>query len=117
MELRDELIIRYRNHSNEELVRIIDLADYTEEAKSVAKSVLEERNVLPAAMHKLAYELWESYCQDHFRDIITKQYKIQSRYLTDDDVKKIIQDTYEYHNERQELFEIDLTKYWGAAFI
>lgn len=111
VELREQYLLK----SNAELVRIIDLEDYTPEAKMVARNVLEENKVLPSALHKIAMEEWLEYCKHHFRTIVSDTIKLKSEFLNQKDFEILMQEAYEYHKERQELFEIDLTKYWGAA--
>ena len=107
----------YKTYSNEKLIRIIDMPDgYTEEAKRVALTVLESRKLIESAKHELARMAWEDYCQTHFKQIVNDSVRLKSQFLKEDEINQIMNDAYNFHKDRQELFEIDLSKYWGAAF-
>ena len=112
----DDLTKRYQSLSNEELVTIVDSKGHTPEARETAFQVLQKQNVLPVSLHKIAEENWTNYCRENFRTIIKNGEKLESRFLSNEEIRTIIQDTYDYFKERQELFEIDLTKYWGIVF-
>ena len=107
---------RYLNYSQAELIAIIETPDaYTTEAREAAEKVLEDMHVLPNSTHQIAEEHWRQYIRKHFKHIVSHKIKLMSKYLNSDEIKKLIEEAHEYHMERQELFEIDLTKYWGAV--
>lgn len=106
----------FSGYSNAKLIEIIELPDaYTEEAVKIAQGCLNDRKLHPSSCHNLAKDFWKAYIIKHFKTILHKKLQLQSNYLKQDEMKEIYQEALEYYNERQELFEIDLTKYWGAA--
>ncbi len=105
----------FEKHSNAHLIEIIELEDaYTEEAKQVALELLNERHVLPSSQKTMAMDFWREKIKDEFRTLIKKKPEFSSAYLNDEEFKVLFEEAYDYHMERQELFEIDITKYWAA---
>lgn len=106
----------FSDYSNAKLIEIIELPDaYTEEAIETAQACLKSRNLLPSSCQNLSREFWKPYIIKHFKLILNKKLQLKSNYLDQDEMKALYQEALTYYNERQELFEIDLTKYWGAA--
>jgi len=108
---------RFKSMSLVELIDVIERPEaYTDEAREIAKEVFKSKNVVPATTTKLASEFWESYCKSHIKEILYEKKKLISHFIEDKALNEFIRLAYEYHKERQELFEIDLKKYWGAVF-
>ena len=113
MELEDQ----YKAFSNDQLLRIIELPEaYTSKAQKTAKLILESRIILKSSLIEMSKDLWLNYCKENFKQIIGDSIKLNSHFLDKSELKQIMDRAYEYHKERQELFEIDLKKYWGAIF-
>ncbi len=105
----------FEKHSNAHLIEIIELEDaYTDEAKHMAQQLLNERHVLPSSQKSMAVDFWREKIKDEFRTLIKQKPAFSSNFLEEEEFKALYQEAYEYHKERQELFEIDLTKYWAA---
>lgn len=107
---------RFSSLTNKELVEVIELPQaYTEEAILIAKNVLLERRVLESSIKELSHQFWRAYINKHFKTILSKKMRFTSPYTSEDDMKALFDEALENFKERKELFEIDITKYWGAA--
>jgi len=107
---------KFKNYPNTQLIEIIELPQaYTPEAITVAQQILAKRVVLPASLKELADDFWKSYTIKHFKSIINNGVKLESHFLSDEEINTHLKFALAHYKERQELFEIDITKYWGAA--
>lgn len=107
---------RFSTYNSAKLIEIIELPDaYTNEAREIAEDILLERNLHPNSLDKLVKDFWYNYIKENFRHLLKTGERIQSKYLSQEELKPLFQRAYNRYKHRQELFEIDLQLYWGAA--
>ena len=105
----------YRDHTPEKLIEIIETPQaYRKEAIQAAQKELNSRSIIPSSVEALAQSFWQNYTKTHFKTIIAYRIPLKSAFLQQETLHNHLRDAYDYHRERQELFEIDLTKYWAV---
>ena len=91
--------------------------DYTDEAKTIALDLLNERKweSIPN-LKKEIKSYWENYISDNIKQILLNKTLPKSLFLNDEELKTVLKIKFEEWKERQELLGIDITKYWAVPF-
>ena len=91
--------------------------DYTDEAKTIALDLLNERKweSIPNLKDEIK-SYWENYISDNIKQILLNKTLPKSLFLNDEEMKTVLKIKFEEWKERQELLGIDITKYWAVAF-
>ena len=91
--------------------------DYTDEAKTIALDLLNERKweSIPN-LKKEIKSYWENYISDNIKQILLNKTLPKSLFLNDEEMKTVLKIKFEEWKERQELLGIDITKYWAVPF-
>ena len=91
--------------------------DYTDEAKTIALDLLNERKweSIPNLKDEIK-SYWENYISDNIKQILLNKTLPKSLFLNDEEMKTLIKIKFEEWKERQELLGIDITKYWAVPF-
>ena len=91
--------------------------DYTDEAKTIALDLLNERKweSIPNLKDEIKY-YWENYISDNIKQILLNKTLPKSLFLNDEEMKTLLKIKFEEWKERQELLGIDITKYWAVPF-
>ncbi len=123
MQLRRFLIImnlkeKLNQLSIKELIIIAEPhTDYTDEAKTIALDLLNERKweSIPNLKDEIK-SYWENYISDNIKKILLNKILPKSLFLNDEEMKTVLKIKFEEWKERQELLGIDITKYWAVPF-
>jgi hypothetical protein len=112
--MSDDLYLRYQCYDNEVLVTILEseFEEYTVQAKLVAEQLLNERIVLPDAIHFIALQIWKRKITVNFRHYLKENRLPSSKYLTDIELREIFRLQYSELLERKQTIMVDSTKYW-----
>ena len=91
--------------------------DYTDEAKTIALDLLNERKWenIPNLKDEIK-SYWENYISDNIKQILLNKTLPKSLFLNDEEMKTVLKIKFEEWKERQELLGIDITKYWAVPF-
>lgn len=91
--------------------------DYTDEAKTIALDLLNERKweSIPNLKDEIK-SYWENYISDNIKQILLNKTLPKSLFLNDEEMKTVLKIKFEEWKERQELLGIDITKYWAVPF-
>ena len=91
--------------------------DYTDEAKTIALDLLNERKweSIPNLKDEIK-SYWEDYISDNIKQILLNKTLPKSLFLNDEEMKTALKIKFEEWKERQELLGIDITKYWAVPF-
>ncbi len=91
--------------------------DYTDEAKTIALDLLNERKweSIPNLKDDIK-SYWEDYISDNIKQILLNKTLPKSLFLNDEEMKTALKIKFEEWKERQELLGIDITKYWAVPF-
>ena len=91
--------------------------DYTDEAKTIALDLLNERKweSIPYLKDEIK-SYWENYISDNIKKILLNKTLPKSLFLNDEEIKTVLKIKFEEWKERQELLGIDITKYWAVPF-
>jgi len=91
--------------------------DYTDEAKTYALDLLNEKNWenSPNVCEEIK-KYWSNYISEHIKSILLEKNIPKSLFLSEVDIKEIVKVKFEEWKERQELLGIDITKYWAVPF-
>lgn len=91
--------------------------DYTDEAKTYALDLLNEKNWenSPHVCEEIK-KYWSNYISEHIKSILLEKNIPKSLFLSEVDIKEIVKVKFEEWKERQELLGIDITKYWAVPF-
>ena len=91
--------------------------DYTDEAKTIALDLLNERKWenIPNLKDEIK-SYWENYISDNIKQILLNKTLPKSLFLNDEEMKTLLKIKFEEWKERQELLGIDITKYWAVPF-
>ena len=91
--------------------------DYTDEAKTIALDLLNERKweSIPNLKDEIK-SYWEDYISDNIKQILLNKTLPKSLFLNDEEMKTVLKIKFEEWKERQELLGIDITKYWAVPF-
>lgn len=91
--------------------------DYTDEAKTIALDLLNERKweSIPNLKDEIK-SYWENYISDNIKQILLNKTLPKSLFLNDEEMKTLLKIKFEEWKERQELLGIDITKYWAVPF-
>ena len=114
MNLKDKL----NQLSIQELIIIAEPhTDYTDEAKTIALDLLNERKweSIPNLKDEIK-SYWENYISDNIKQILLNKTLPKSLFLNDEEMKTVLKIKFEEWKERQELLGIDITKYWAVPF-
>ena len=107
------LIKRYSNHSLKELVIILESGnDYTDEAKEAVRTIIEFKEPSELELKEIALEYWENNINDNIKSLLLQNEKPISEILSKEEIKKIMITAFEKYQEKLQLFQIDITKYW-----
>ena len=89
--------------------------DYTDEAKTIALDLLNERKWenIPNLKDEIK-SYWENYISDNIKQILLNKTLPKSLFLNDEEMKTVLKIKFEEWKERQELLGIDITKYWKS---
>ena len=91
--------------------------DYTDDAKTIALDLLNERKweSIPNLKDEIK-SYWENYISDNIKQILLNKTLPKSLFLNDEEMKTLLKIKFEEWKERQELLGIDITKYWAVPF-
>lgn len=107
---------RYENLSSNELISIAEPnSDYTHEAKNIAIDIIrfrDENNEIN--LNKEASIYWSIIISKNIKSIILNKKLPKSHFLDNDQMKELVIDAFNDWKEKQELFGIDVTKYWAV---
>ena len=112
MNLREKFI----KHSSKQLIIIAETnSDYTDHAKTIAIDIIREREKKKEIdIFKEANKYWEEYLNTNIKSLIIEKKIPKSYFLTDDKMKEILKSAFDDWKEKQDLFGIDVTKYWAT---
>ena len=112
MNLRDKFI----NHSSMQLIIIAEKnSDYTDDAKTIAIDIINDREKNKEIdIIKEATKYWTDYLNANIKSLIIEKKIPKSYFLNDDKMKDILKSAFDDWKEKQNLFGIDVTKYWAT---
>ena len=112
MNLKEKFI----KHSSMQLITIAETnSDYTDDAKSIAIDIIRDREKKKEIdIIKEATKYWTDYLNTNFKSLIIEKKIPKSYFLNDDKMKEILKSAFDDWKEKQDLFGIDVTKYWAT---
>jgi len=103
----------YSNRSISQLVAIVESGDdYTNEARQVASTILELKEIDKETLKQEASLFWEQKLQENIKQLILNNKKPKSTILSSEEIAVLFRTAFENWKEKQKTFEIDTTKYW-----
>jgi hypothetical protein len=106
---------KYENLNSYDLISIAEPnSDYTHEAKNIAIDIIrcrDENNEINITVEASSY--WAVIISKNIKTIILNKQLPKSHFLDNDQMKDLVKDAFNNWKEKQELFGIDVTKYWA----
>tara|TARA_B100001287_G_scaffold260226_1_gene248110 strand:- start:8209 stop:8550 length:342 start_codon:yes stop_codon:yes gene_type:complete len=106
---------KFTKYSSMQLIIIAETnSDYTDHAKNIAIDIINDREKKDEInIIKEATKYWKDYLNANFKTLIIEKKIPKSYFLNDHKMKEILKLAFEDWKEKQDLFGIDVTKYWA----
>ena len=107
---------KFTKYNSTELITIAETnSDYTDDAKNIAIDIITEREKNGEInIEKAAKEYWHILLRKNLKSFIKNKKIPKSHFLNDHQMKEMIKLAFEDWKDQQDLFGIDITKYWAT---
>ena len=107
---------KFTKYNSTELITIAETnSDYTDDAKNIAIDIITEREKNGEInIEKAAKEYWHIILRKNLKSLIKNKKIPKSHFLNDHQMKEMIKLAFEDWKDQQDLFGIDITKYWAT---
>ena len=107
---------KFTKYNSTELITIAETnSDYTDDAKNIAIDIITEREKNGEInIEKAAKEYWHIILRKNLKSLIKNKKIPKSHFLNDYQMKEMIKLAFKDWKDQQDLFGIDITKYWAT---
>ena len=107
---------KFTKYNSTELITIAETnSDYTDDAKNIAIDIITQREKNGEInIEKAAKEYWHIILKKNLKSLIKNKKIPKSHFLNDHQMKEMIKLAFEDWKDKQDLFGIDITKYWAT---
>ena len=107
---------KFAKYNSTELITIAETnSDYTDDAKNIAIDIITEREKNGEInIEKATKEYWHIILRKNLKSLIKNKKIPKSHFLNDHQMKEMIKLAFEDWKDQQDLFGIDITKYWAT---
>lgn len=107
---------KFNGYNIMQLISIAETnSDYTDHAKNIAIDIINSKEENEDInIKKMAAKYWKLYIEENIKSIILNKTLPKSHYLNDNEMREVLKSEFKKWKEKQELFGIDVTKYWAT---
>ena len=111
-----DLKSKFNKYNIMQLISIAETnSDYTDHAKNIAIDIINSKEKKEDINIKnVAVEYWKLYIEENIKSIILNKILPKSHFLNDNEMREVLKFEFNKWKEKQELFGIDVTKYWAT---
>ena len=111
-----DLKSKFNKYNIMQLISIAETnSDYTDHAKNIAIDIINSKEKKEDINIKnVAVEYWKLYIEENIKSIILNKTLPKSHFLNDNEMREVLKSEFNKWKEKQELFGIDVTKYWAT---